>query len=44
MARPKEFDEERALTAALEVFRAKGYEATSVQHLTEQMGIQKASL
>lgn len=44
MARPKEFDEERVLTAALEVFWAKGYEATSVQDLTERMGIQKASL
>jgi TetR/AcrR family transcriptional repressor of nem operon len=44
MARPKEFNEESALAAALEVFWEKGYEAASVQDLTERMGIQKASL
>jgi TetR/AcrR family transcriptional repressor of nem operon len=44
MARPKEFDEEKALAAALEVFWEKGYESASVQDLTERMGIQKASL
>jgi TetR/AcrR family transcriptional regulator, transcriptional repressor for nem operon len=44
MARPKAFDEERALDHAVDCFWSRGYEATSVRDLGEAMGIGGASL
>ncbi|MEU2544481.1 TetR family transcriptional regulator [Streptomyces roseolus] len=44
MARTKEFDPEAALQAALDLFWARGYEATSMADLVEHLGIGRASL
>ena len=44
MARPREFDETTVLDAAIQCFWAKGFEATSVRDLADEMGITGASL
>lgn len=44
MARPREFDETEALTSAMSVFRAKGYEAASLMDLLKAMDLSKSSL
>lgn len=44
MARPKEFDTDTALDAAIEVFREHGFAGTSTQMLTKAMQIGKQSL
>jgi TetR/AcrR family transcriptional repressor of nem operon len=44
MARPREFDEEAVLDAAVHCFWTRGYDATSVRDLAGSMGITGASL
>ncbi|MEU8550775.1 TetR/AcrR family transcriptional regulator [Streptomyces roseoverticillatus] len=44
MARPRKFDEERAVDAALEAFWTAGYEATSTQDLCEVTGLGRSSI
>jgi TetR/AcrR family transcriptional repressor of nem operon len=44
MARPREFEHQEVLDAAIQCFWAHGYEATSVRDLADSMGIAGASL
>lgn len=44
MARKKEFDREEVLQKAMETFWCQGYEATSMDNLVKQMGINRGSL
>jgi len=41
---PKQFNCDTVLLKALEVFWAKGYEATSIQDLVDAMGVSRASM
>jgi TetR/AcrR family transcriptional repressor of nem operon len=44
MARPKQFDHDVAVERAIEVFRHKGYAATTPQNLADALGIGAGSL
>jgi TetR/AcrR family transcriptional repressor of nem operon len=44
MARTKTFNEEEALTRAMELFWKKGYHGTSMQDLVDAMGISRSSM
>lgn len=44
MARTKEFDEEKALDKAIEIFWHKGYNGTSAQDLVDHLGISRSSM
>lgn len=43
MARPKEFDHDEAVLKAAALFGRQGYEATSVRHLLDELGISSSS-
>jgi TetR/AcrR family transcriptional repressor of nem operon len=44
VARTKEFEPERALESAMDLFWRRGYQATSVHDLLEEMGIGRGSM
>ncbi len=44
MARTKDFDEQEVLKKAVCLFWNKGYNATSMQDLVDQLGISRSSL
>lgn len=44
MDRPRTFDKDDALLAAMNVFRTKGYDGASMRDLTKAMGISGPSL
>jgi TetR/AcrR family transcriptional repressor of nem operon len=44
IGRPREFDEDDAVRAAMQAFRRRGYHATSLTDLTEATGLHRGSL
>lgn len=44
MGRPREFDAEKAVMRAMQLFWRQGYEGTSLTDLTEELGITRPSL
>src|SRR3989454_12499362 len=44
VGRPKAFEHDVVLDRAMQAFWSRGYEATSIQHLVDRMGIQRGSL
>jgi TetR/AcrR family transcriptional repressor of nem operon len=44
MPRPREFERDVVLDRAMRLFWSRGYEATSIQHLVDRMGIERGSL
>lgn len=42
--RPRQFDRDHAVATALSLFRARGYEGTSIAHLTHAIGVSATSL
>ncbi|WP_343528219.1 TetR/AcrR family transcriptional regulator [Sphingomonas sp.] len=42
--RPRQFDRDHAVATALSLFRAHGYEGTSIAHLTQAIGVSATSL
>lgn len=42
--RPRQFDRDQAVATALTMFKQRGYEGTSIAHLTEAIGVSATSL